>query len=231
MSSDLLELAATALGPLVDDVVFLGGASIHLWVSDPAAPSTRATDDVDVISAIGNRVDYYRLGERLKERGFREASDSPVICRWRHTETGLVLDVMPQNESVLGFSNPWYQHALETAVERELPSGARIRAAAPPSIIATKLAAWNGRGKEDLLRSLDLHDVLVLVDGRVELREEQSKEPPELRRYVANELATVGEHPYFGDLLESAMHGYGPQAPSRAKRLRGEIKSLISEGH
>jgi hypothetical protein len=125
VSAELLELAAAALGPLLGEVVFLGGATIHLWVSDPAAPATRATDDVDVISAITTRAGYYKLGERLTDRGFQEASDSRVICRWKHMETSLILDVMPQDESVLGFSNPWYQHALETAVERELLAGPR----------------------------------------------------------------------------------------------------------
>ena len=155
MSAELLETAAAALGPLLEDVVFLGGASIHLWLSDPAAPATRATDDVDVISAITTRADYYRFGKRLRERGFSEASDSPVICRWRHNETDLVLDAMPQGEDVLGFSNPWYEHAIETAANRRLPSGAQIRATTPSSIIATKLAAWKGRGNNDMLRSLN----------------------------------------------------------------------------
>ncbi|MGH2834130.1 MAG: nucleotidyl transferase AbiEii/AbiGii toxin family protein, partial [Solirubrobacteraceae bacterium] len=190
MSTEQLEAAATALGPLLDEVVFLGGASIHLWLSDPAAPATRATDDVDVISAITTRADYYRLGERLRERGFSEAIDSHVICRWRHKETGLLLDVMPQDEDVLGFSNPWYQHAIETAADRQLPSGTQIRAAKPPSIIATKLAAWKGRGNNDMLASLDLHDILVLIDGRPELPGEISSEPLELRTYIAQELTT-----------------------------------------
>src|SRR5208282_1347564 len=67
VSAEPLEIAAHALGPLTDELVFLGGASIQLWVSDPAAPATRATDDVDVISAVTRRVDYYKLGERLRE--------------------------------------------------------------------------------------------------------------------------------------------------------------------
>jgi hypothetical protein len=166
MSIELLETAAQALGPLVEEVVFLGGASIQMWISDPAAPATRATNDVDVISAVTSRVGYYQLAERLRERGFSEASDSTVICRWNHRATSLILDVMPQEETVLGFSNPWYRYAIETSIERELPSGTRIRAASPPAIIATKLAAWKGRGKGDMLRSLDLHDILVLLDGR-----------------------------------------------------------------
>ncbi len=52
MSTDQLETAAAALGPLLEEVVFLGGASIHLWLSDPAVPVARSTDDIDVISDI-----------------------------------------------------------------------------------------------------------------------------------------------------------------------------------
>jgi len=42
MSEALLELAAEILGPLVDDVVFVGGATVHLWVTEEAAPPVRA---------------------------------------------------------------------------------------------------------------------------------------------------------------------------------------------
>jgi hypothetical protein len=37
MSVELLERAAQALEPVLGDVVFLGGASIVLWITDPAA--------------------------------------------------------------------------------------------------------------------------------------------------------------------------------------------------
>jgi hypothetical protein len=42
VSVELLELAAQALEPVLDEVVFLGGASITLWITDPhAAPGKR----------------------------------------------------------------------------------------------------------------------------------------------------------------------------------------------
>lgn len=47
MSIDLLELAAGALGPLLDEVVFVGGATVTLWITDPGAPPVRPTKDVD----------------------------------------------------------------------------------------------------------------------------------------------------------------------------------------
>jgi hypothetical protein len=74
-----------------------------------------------VIRAITTRVGHYKLGERLTNRGFQEAGDSPVICRWKHTEAGLALDVLTQDESVLGFSNARYQHALPTDLRYRLP--------------------------------------------------------------------------------------------------------------
>ncbi len=230
MSIGLLETAATALGLLLDEVVFLGGASIQLWLSDPGAPPARATDDVDVISAITTRNGYYLFGERLRARGFNEASDSPIICRWRHSETGLLLDVMPLDEDVLGFSNPWYQHTIETATDRALPSGANIRAATPPSIIATKIAAWHSRGKGDMLTSLDLHDILILIDGRPELPDEIGTEPDELRAYIACELATLRTDPYFPYLIESALHDYGQLTTPRAEQLRQQIDTIVAAG-
>jgi Nucleotidyl transferase AbiEii toxin, Type IV TA system len=228
VSTELVEAAAGALGPLLSEVVFLGGASVHLWLSDPAAPAARATDDVDVITAITTRADYYRLGERLRERGFAEAADSRVICRWRHRETGLLLDVMPQAKDVLGFSNPWYQHAIQTAAELQLPSATRIRAATPSSIIATKLAAWKGRGGGDMLRSLDLHDILVLIDGRPELSAEIRDESAELQSYIGRELDGLRRDPYFGYLAESALHGYAQLAAPRAERLERQIDMIVA---
>lgn len=231
MSLELLERAAKTLGPaLLQDVVFLGGASIQLWLSDPGAPPSRATNDVDVISAITTRVDYYRFGQRLRARGFSEASDFPIICRWRHRETALLLDVMPLTENVLGFSNPWYRHAIDNTSKRQLPSGDHIKAATPPSIIATKLAAWHGRGKDDMLASLGLHDILVLIDGRPELPAEISAESAGLRSYIAQELAALRRDPYFPYLLESALHGYGQLAAPRAEHLRRQIDAIIATG-
>lgn len=86
MSALQLETAAAVLGPVLDEVVFVGGATIHLWITDPAAPPVRATEDVDVVCELATQVEYYRLGARLRERGLQEAVGEPVLCRWRSAE-------------------------------------------------------------------------------------------------------------------------------------------------
>lgn len=227
MSEALLELAADILGPLVDDVVFVGGATVHLWLTEAAAPPVRATDDVDVICDVTSYGEYQALAERLRERELEEAIDEPVICRWRHRKSGLAIDVMPTSEEVLGFSNPWYELGIETAIDRTLPSGTRIRAVAPPIVIATKLAAWRGRGGDDILTSLDVHDIVVLIDGRPELVDELAGQNADVRTYVAEELAALrGDH-YFEYVVQGAVAGYGDVAGERAMIVAGRLEAII----
>ncbi len=57
----MLELAAEHLGELLDEVVFVGGATVELWITDEAAPEFRPTDDIDVIVEITTTSDYHRF--------------------------------------------------------------------------------------------------------------------------------------------------------------------------
>lgn len=228
MSALQLETAAAILGPVLDEVVFVGGATVHLWLTEPGAPPARATEDVDVICEVATRTEYYRLGSRLRERGLSEASDEPVICRWKSVDPQLVLDVMPTVPDILGFSNPWYEEAISTAATVTLNSGAEIRAATPTALVATKLCAWKGRGKGDLLRSLDVHDILTLIDGRPELAAEIEAAPSNLSAYVQDEILQLLKEPYFDYAVDSATAGYGPLGAERASLLRDRLDQLVS---
>jgi predicted nucleotidyltransferase len=228
MSALQLETAAALLGPLLDEVVFVGGATVHLWITEPGAPPTRATEDVDVVCEVASLVKYHRLGERLRERGLQEAMGAPVICRWRSDDPQLVLDVMPTDPDILGFSNPWYEEAISSAVTVTLESGADIRAAAPPALVATKLCAWKGRGGGDLLRSLDIHDVLTLIDGRPELIEDVASAAPDLRTYIHDELSELRAEDYLDYAVQSATASYGPMGVERARLVQTRLEKLLA---
>ena len=200
---------------------------MHLWITEEAAPPVRATDDVDVICDVTTYSQYQALAEQLRDRGLEEAMGEPVICRWRHRPSGLAIDVMPTAEKVLGFSNRWYPLGIETAIERTVASGVHIRAVAPPLVIATKLAAWRGRGRGDILRSLDVHDIIVLINGRPELADELALQGDELRAYVAEELAGLTDEPYLEYVIQSAVASYGDVAPARATIVRDRLAAII----
>ncbi len=82
MSIALLELGAAALDELLPEVVFVGGASIELWITDPAAPPVRPTKDVDVVVEVMTRSEFYAFEARLRAQGFSEDQEDGVICRW-----------------------------------------------------------------------------------------------------------------------------------------------------
>jgi len=146
---ELLELAESALGRLVDEVVFVGGATVGLWISDPAAPPVRPTDDVDVVVEVATRSEFYEFEAKLRDAGFSEDEQGDVICRWHHRETGLILNAMPSRADILGFENEWQTATIPHAVAYRLPSGVTIRAAPPVYMLAMKLEAFKGRGKGD----------------------------------------------------------------------------------
>ena len=143
MSTELLELAAKALESVLDEVVFLRGASISLWITDPGAPPPLPTADVDVVLVeVTTRQDFYTFEEKLRSLRFDEDREAGIICRFRHRDSDLVLDAMPAEASILGFGNRWQAASIPHAIERMLPAGARIRAASPAYLLATKLEAW-----------------------------------------------------------------------------------------
>lgn len=227
MSALQLEVAAELLGPILGEVVFVGGATVHLWLTEPGAPPARATEDVDVICEVATQAEYYRLGERLRKRGFEEAADQSVLCRWQSAEPRLVLDVMPTDPTILGFSNPWYEDAVSSATTIALDSGAEILVATPVLLVATKLCAWKGRGGGDLLRSPDVHDVLMLFDGRPELTDEVAAARATVRTYIEGELSELRAEPYFDYAVEGATASYGRLSTERARLVQERLDVLL----
>jgi hypothetical protein len=127
VSIALLETACAALGDLISEIVFVGGATVGLWITDPAAPEPGPTKDVDVIVEVATRREYNSFERRLREHRFRQDQQSGIVCRWLHAESGLILDAMPTDASILGFTNRWHVAAVPHALERELPSRTRVK--------------------------------------------------------------------------------------------------------
>jgi hypothetical protein len=219
---EMLVRAARAFGDLRDEVIFVGGAVVDLFITDPAAPRPRFTEDVDVLVEVTTHGEWARIGERLRSLGFREDQrEGAPVCRWLFDD--LVVDVMPALERVLGFSNRWYRIARKHSEERELPGGVRIHAITAPLFIATKMEAFRSRGGGDFVASHDLEDIIAVVDGRSTLADEAKVAPALLRRFLAetmkgwledlNFLAAVPGH-LPGDAASQA------RAPLVLERLR-----------
>jgi hypothetical protein len=98
-----------------------------------------------------------------------------------------------------------------------------------PNILGfSKLCAWKGRGRGDLLRSLDVHDVLMLIDGRPELINEIKDASATLCAYVRDGLLDLRAEPYFDYAVEGATASYGPIGAERARLVEDWIEELLA---
>jgi hypothetical protein len=197
----LLTRVAEVLGDLREELVFVGGCAAGLLLDDPAAGQIRATQDVDAIVEAATLGDLYRIEARLAERGFVRDEASGVICRWQHRAAGALFDLMPIDPAVLGFSNPWYPEAMQTAQRLQLRDGIVIRLISAPAFVATKLEAFASRGRRDFLASHDLEDVLNLIEGRPGLGDELLAASPALRSAVRSHCRHLLAQPYFVENL------------------------------
>jgi predicted nucleotidyltransferase len=203
----MMELVAERLGKaLRDELVFIGGAVAGLLITDPGQPSIRPTEDVDLIVHASVRADYQRVEEELRQRGFvNDLSKDAPICRWR--VGGVIVDVMPTLEEILGFTNRWYPMALATATSAHLPSGTPIRLITAPVFLATKFVAFADRGKADYLFSHDLSDLIAVIDGRDELIAECMKFATELRGFLRESTRALLETRAFHEALPGHLPG------------------------
>lgn len=225
---EMVIIVARKLGSLRDEVAFLGGATTSFLITDPAYPQVRSTLDVDVIVEIASRIEYYRLEERLRSLGFIQAmgEDEPV-CRW--LVEGVKIDVMPTEESILGFSNRWYSDALKYAETRNITDDLDIRLVTAPYFLATKMEAFLGRGRGDYLTSHDMEDIITLIDGRREIVGEIEKSGFELKSYLAERFSELLDDGGFQDALPGYLYG---DAASQARRpiILKKMEQIISIG-
>ncbi|MBI5883978.1 MAG: hypothetical protein HZB91_12840, partial [Elusimicrobia bacterium] len=187
----MLALVARGLRELKDQVVFVGGATVELYMAGPGAEPLRVTDDVDCVIGITSRAAYGALEEKLRALGFSHPTEEPKapICRWKYS--GIPVDVMPIDAAVLGFSNRWYSEGILNAEKKVLPDGQGISVFSLPYFLASKLEAFMGRGKGDFYGSKDIEDIIVVVDGAREVRESVLGAPEAVRACIREEFSAL----------------------------------------
>lgn len=211
----ILDAVAGELDWLEPEPVFLGGATIGLFLDAFGRSQLRPTEDVDcIVPAVLTRGAWWAFEEQLRNRGWSPDATGP-ICRYR-SPSGTLVDLMTEDPEVLGFAGRWYPSAVATSERRQLVTGRRIRVPRAELLLACKLDAWNDRGKKDPLASKDLEDVVSLLDGCAELEAQVDIAPVELRDWLTAEFAEIlGTASY----LEAAI-GQLPRGGDMAGRER-----------
>lgn len=221
----LIRVART-LRPLIEELVFVGGLVVELYITDTAFPRPRPTDDADAVYRLADYGDYHRLEEQLESLGLEhDTSQGAPICRW--TSGTDRIDIMPEKADFLGFHSRWYSYGIDTAVDHQLDEDLTIRIFRPTVFIADKLDAFEGRGGDDFRGSVDLEDVITVFAGRPEIVSELSSEDPEFLAWVAERIRRVFLSEFGGEVVASHL----PRTSDRAALLQNVSARLEAVGN
>lgn len=217
----MVEMIASGLGELLPEVVFVGGAATTLYLLDEATKSessVRPTDDVDCVIEVASRTEYAKLEKKIRSLGFKHfTSTGAPLCRW--TYSGVIVDIMPTDPKILGFSNKWYKSGMDKSILFTLPSTLNIRIFTVPYFLASKLEAFKGRGKGDFLLSRDFEDIITLIDSRTDIRADLFNAPVDIKTYFRSEFQTL-------ERSEDFLQGISAHLPPERKNAEGSRRIL-----
>lgn len=219
---------AKRLDELCEEVTFVGGCITGLLITDKAAPDVRFTVDVDCIINVVTKHEYHSLSKKLRNKGFKEmSSGNQPICRWNCD--GILIDIMPTDKSVLGFSNRWYKDAEHNASNQNLNDSKAIKVISAPYFLATKLEAFKDRGKQDFLFSHDLEDIIAVIDGRPEIIDDVSNTADNLKKYLAAEFNILVNNPKFMQAFPGHLN-YSSESEERKTIVEERMNAIIELG-
>jgi predicted nucleotidyltransferase len=215
---------AVALKHLRSKVAFVGGAVISLYTDDPSADELRPTKDIDLSISLESYGAWANLQEELAVLGFNPDAASNVICRFTYDD--ITVDLMPDNEKILGFSNPWYKPGLERAKHYLLMEGIDIKLLPLPYFIATKFSAVHGRGKSEYRTSHDFEDIIYLTDNVTGIVTIIKNADDNVKPFLIKQYEAIWKHDYRKEIVECHLSPLIRE--KRLQLIEEKIKAIIS---
>ncbi len=223
---DRLKVVAIALQPIKNKIVFVGGAVVDLYTDDQSREEMRITDDIDIVVEVVNKGDYTKLEEQIRILGFRNDITSNVICRYKFND--IIVDVMPNDESVLGFSNKWYKEGIQNSFEFEIDLEASIYLFSVSYFIASKLEALKSeRHGADYRFNSDFEDVVYIFNNCTTIESDILQANESVKVYIKLELEKLLKRRNIEEEITASLE-YSNQE-FRKNRIIAIWKKLIDE--
>lgn len=201
---EMLQTVANGLGDLKEDMVFVGGAVAELYASNPDISEIRPTLDVDCVIELRSKTAHIKLEEDLRALGFaNDTSKGAPICRWVYQD--IMVDVMPSDSDILGFSNLWYDEGIENKISKTLPNGTEVFVFPSEYYLAAKFEAHKGRGGDDLRQSHDFEDIIYILDNCSEILDNISNSNKTVIAYLKEECKNLLINDGLTEGIESAL--------------------------
>lgn len=219
---EAIEMIATALKELNEQVVFVGGAVVSMYANDPAADDVRPTKDVDISLSVASASELEEIRLKLIERGFTQTPEDDVICRFRFQ--GVKVDVMNTKEIGWAPANPWFRAGFTKKITVEIKES-NVQILPLPYFLATKFAAYNSRGNNNPVTSHDFEDIVFILDNCLDIQQQLSILPAYVEPYLMEEFGKI----LTDDAKKEAIEGNVAydNRNSRVERILKSIEAIV----
>jgi len=179
---------AQALGELNEQVVYVGGAVVSLYIDDPTAEDVRPTKDLDISLEIASLGALEALRTSLLQKGFYQSAEDDVVCRFRYED--VKVDVMGTEPVGWAPANRWFAPGFKHRIPTELDD-LTIYILPLPYYLASKLEAFYDRGITDPRTSHDFEDIVYLLNYTSDLKEQILASDYDLKQYLMDRFADI----------------------------------------
>jgi predicted nucleotidyltransferase len=214
INREVIKNVAVALGELNDQVIYVGGATVGLYINDSGAEDVRPTKDVDISLSLASTVELEGMRALLVSKGFDQRAESTVICRFMLDDINV--DVM--NTKAIGWapSDVWYEPGFRLREEVYIDN-TRIFIMPLAYFLASKFEAFNDRGSSDPRTSHDFEDIVYVLDNRTDILDVLRESPEDVSVFLKSEFTVILKSSALKEALFA--HLYYDGRDIRGKRI------------
>lgn len=199
INRQIIQKIAKALGELNKEVIYVGGATVSLYINDPAAEDVRPTKDIDISLSVATINELEDVREKLTSKGFLQSSELDVICRFKFED--ILVDVMNTNPISWAPANPWFKKGFENLEEIKIDQSI-IRIMPFNYFLASKFSAYENRGGNDPRFSHDIEDITYILDNRTDWHQFLINEKDKIvKNYIIEKLELIKNNSKFQEAI------------------------------
>lgn len=200
----VVEKVAIALGEINNDVIYIGGAVVSLYVTDDGAEQPRPTNDIDISVQISTYSQMEKLREELDKKKIFPASNETVMNRYSYED--ILIDFIPYEETPLGPTNSWLKPGFEKS-HSVLIGNIEIKILPVSFFLATKWEAYKSRGNDPRM-SPDFEDIIYIIDNSLDLVDEVKDAEIKVQLFLKEMASEILSHPYRNEIIECHLNPY-----------------------
>lgn len=194
----VVEKVAISLEELNDDVIYVGGAVVSLYVTDEGAEQPRPTKDIDISVQISTYSQMDELREKLALKKIYPAPSEKIMYRYSYED--ILIDFIPFEETILGPTNSWLKPGFEKAYPVNIGE-IEIKVLPVSLFLATKWEAYKSRGN-DPRTSHDFEDIIYIIDNNLEVVEDIRNANKDVQNFLKEMSTEILNHNSRNEIIE-----------------------------